>query len=118
MIRCYCGAEMVQRTTRYGVAYCCTAPNCDGIVGTHRRTGLPMGLPADKATRQARRQAHEAFDRLWVKARDKSGARKRAYKWLAEVMGLTEHTAHIGHMTKDQCERVVQLCEAKAPQPA
>lgn len=87
-----------------------------------------MGVPTDKATRQARRRAHAAFDQLWERADENSGAwaqpepqrsralrevrraaRDRAYRWLATALGRTGEEVHIGNMDQETCERVVQL---------
>ena len=37
----------------------------------------------------------------------------QAYKWLKDVMGLQPAKAHIGVMDITQCNRVIELVEAK-----
>lgn len=106
-----CGAPMVLRETekfRYpnGDARrfwgCSRFPACDGIHGAHP-DGTPLGIPADKATKQARITAHAAFDSLW-----KGGAmsRKAAYRWMQQALAMTEDEAHIGRFTIEQCTRL------------
>ena len=100
-----CGAKMSLRESKYGWFYGCTRfPRCRGTHCVHQDTKLPMGTPADKKTRQARRAAHLAFDTLW-----KGGplTRKEAYRWLRKEMDLTEREAHIGNLTLAQCETLV-----------
>lgn len=83
---------------------------CGARVGCHKTGPVPMGTPADKATRKARREAHEAFDRIW-----KSGRMTRweAYLWLAQQMGLPQDKTHIGMFDAQQCARVVQICRER-----
>lgn len=107
---CFCGAPMQLRRSRYGKFYGCTRyPECDGRHGAHPN-GSPLGIPADKATREARIRAHEAFDRLW-----RSGEMRRpdAYRWLREQMGLSRSEGHISRFTAEQCERLVELVTAE-----
>ena len=67
-----CGVEMVLRTTKkytykdgsprkfYG---CSNWPECNGVHGAHLN-GEPLGIPADKETKQWRIKAHERFDEI------------------------------------------------------
>lgn len=94
--------------------------HCDAYVGCHQSNGLPFGSPADAATRKARSRAHAAFDPLWKAKIRKSGmkkhqARGKAYKWLAEQMGMTRDDCHIGMMTAEQADRVADICRQYAP---
>lgn len=108
-VRCGdCGAAMALRAGRFRPFYSCTRyPACRGAHGAHP-DGRPMGTPADAATRQARTEAHAAFDRVWRGGA--KGARQRAYSWLAAKMG--RGAVHIGEMTAEDCARVVALCDA------
>lgn len=110
-----CGAPMVLRSTYkllladgsprkfYG---CSRWPECKATHGAHPN-GLPLGTPADSETKEARILAHDVFDPLW-----KSGKMERsgAYLWLAGEMGIPFGDCHIGQFTKEQCERVIQIC--------
>jgi hypothetical protein len=113
VIRCYCGAEMTKRPGMKRVWWGCTRDGCDGRISAHR-DGRPMGIPTDAATRKARIAAHEAFDRLWREAK-RPGARARAYRWLQQAMELSVHECHIARMDRAACERVVILCNERAP---
>jgi hypothetical protein len=100
-----CDGEMVLRNSRYGLFYGCTKfPNCRAAHGAHP-DGRPLGVPADKETKQARIRAHDAFDTLW-----KSGLMKRgeAYRWMQDAMGMSEDEAHIGRFGSEQCELLIQ----------
>jgi hypothetical protein len=81
---------------------------CAGNVTAHKKTGEPMGIPADRETRRARALAHRAFDWIWQRG---GMTRKQAYKWLAEAMGVNGMECHIGEMNKEEADRVVTLIE-------
>jgi len=103
-----CGAAMVLRASRYRPFYSCSRfPACRGSHGAHP-DGSPLGVPADAATRQARTDAHAAFDRTWRGGA--KGARQRAYAWLAGKMG--RKVVHIGEMSAAECAEVIAHCEA------
>lgn len=112
--KCNCPATLVDATYVYGdrannpdrKMWVCLI--CGAYVSCHKTGAVPMGTPADKATRDARRKAHKAFDSLW-----KCGTMTRweAYLWLAEQMGLPQDKAHIGMFNAAQCETVVDLCK-------
>jgi hypothetical protein len=92
---------------------------CNAWVGVHRNspTYAPLGKPADKTTRTARRDAHHAFDRLWLAKIAKGGisrgrARHLAYKWLALVLGVPTEKCHIGYFDQAMCHRVISVCSA------
>jgi len=70
-----------------------------------------MGKPADRLTRRARASAHEVFDKIWNNgSRKKRGkARKAAYTWLADELGLSERDCHIGKFNYDTCMQVCKL---------
>lgn len=110
-----CGREMMLKRSKYGPFYGCVAwPQCEATHGAHP-DGRPLGIPADKATREARMRAHEAFDG-WRKA---AGVRRpMAYRELAKRMEMTEDEAHIGRFDIDQCERVVRLFSTQGTAPA
>lgn len=96
--------ELVPAETQFGIRWECPVGGCtvvlwDGSTST----------PADYATRQARIEAHEHFDRLW-----KSGvfSRNRAYRKLAKYLGLPKRKAHIGHFNIALCQRTIDFCRA------
>jgi ssDNA-binding Zn-finger/Zn-ribbon topoisomerase 1 len=110
-----CGSDMVLRDSRFGKFYGCVRyPACDATHGAHP-DGEPLGVPANKETKQARMDAHEAFDQLW-KGASKAGrksARGNAYRWLREQLGLTKEQCHIGRFDKAMCLKVIELCEKR-----
>ena len=101
-----CGAKMLLKPSRFGLFWGCeNYPSCKTTHGAHP-DGTPLGIPADKKTRDARMAAHAAFDELW-----RSGlmTRSAAYRWLRQSMRLSAKEAHIARFSQSQCKRVVQL---------
>ena len=103
---------MKLRPSRYGQFYGCTRyPACQGTHGAHA-DGTPLGIPANRETKEARMAAHAAFDQLW---QDGQMSRNRAYQVLRDLMGMTQEEAHIGRFTKEQCEQLIgKLAEYQA----
>ena len=92
---------------------------CGAWVGCHKNSKrhIPLGRLANAELRQAKIDAHAAFDPLWKAVAQRDGinpchARNRGYGWLAKEMGLDRQEAHIGKFDADQCRRVVVLCGA------
>lgn len=110
-----CGAVMVLRTNRskfnkdgtphifYG---CSTYPECGGSHGAHQVSGLPLGVPADKETKQARIAAHEVFDELWISG---EMTRTTAYRKLSIAMGRNE--VHFADFSKEECLEAIRIIE-------
>lgn len=113
---CYCGAPMQLRQSRHGTFYGCTNwPECDGLIGCHPGTEVPLGKPASKAVRQARVRAHKALDALWQPmGGERRKYRDAAYRFLAEELGVND--PHIGEMDGDDCEFVIMTCEGMGPE--
>ena len=109
-----CGSDMILRQSKVaksGWFYGCVRyPACTSTHGAHA-DGTPLGIPANSRTRDARRRAHAEFDRLWNSATSsgRKAARERAYKWLAETMGIPPAECHIGRFDFHQCEQVITL---------
>ncbi len=109
-----CGSVMILRRSKkfnslfYG---CSKFPECKGSHGAHP-DGRPLGLPGNRRTSLARIHAHDVFDRLWKQRRM---TRSAAYAWMKRVMDLPEDAAHIGHLTSEQCERLVKLIKEQFP---
>lgn len=78
--------------------------DCLALVGCHEGTDIPLGLMADTPTRDARYQAHKAFDRLW---RGGGLSRAEAYAWMARTLMVTPEQAHIGMLSTRQCEALI-----------
>lgn len=97
----------------YGMIYLCRP--CNAWVGA-KGSGQALGRLANKELRQAKMQAHAYFDQLWVRKIMKDGlkkghARAKAYKWLAEKMGIDRKLCHMGMMDVAQCKQVVEICK-------
>lgn len=87
---------------------------CDVWVGCHRGTERPLGRLANAELRAAKIAAHVAFDELWKRTTPAgSYSRTGAYRWLAEQLGIEVERCHIGMFDVEQCQRVVEICEAR-----
>lgn len=89
-------------------------------VGCHAGTENALGRLANAELRAAKQAAHAAFDPLWHRkmAREgcsKSQARRAGYRWLAAQLGLPVKKTHIGFMSLEECQRVVEICTNVAP---
>lgn len=92
---------------------CCNNfPHCNSYVGTHS-DGRPLGRLANKELRDAKRLAHDAFDKLW-----KEGfmTRKTAYKKLSEYLDLEPEYTHIGMFKVSTCHRVAEWSKKELEQ--
>lgn len=116
----YCGggsvltdsAEVYRKS--YGPIYICRP--CRAWVGCHDGTTTPLGRLANAELREAKKQAHAAFDPIW-QARRGDGrplrmGRSAAYRWLADEMGIDRAACHIGMFDVEQCRQVVALAQA------
>lgn len=108
-----CGAPMALCPSKYGVFYGCTRyPECRGTHGA-RPDGRPLGIPANKETREARIQAHYVFDQIW---KNNYMRRREAYKWLRLNMKVSHSEAHISRFDQEQCENLIKLVYKAFPQ--
>lgn len=108
-------SKVIYRARSYGNAYVCSKyPECDAYVGCHPGTDKPLGRLANSELREAKKAAHLAFDPIWQKRVTgkctKFSARKWAYRWLAEQLGLSKDECHIGMFDLETCRYVVKLC--------
>lgn len=100
-----CGGPMALRPSKFGIFYGCLAyPKCVSAHGAHP-SGAPMGVPTNKAGKDARIRAHAAFDTLWNTG---TMRRKEAYKWMQMALGLSKEQAHIGNFDIPTCERLIE----------
>ena len=94
---------------------CANYPECDSYVGVHKYQAepKPLGTMANAELRGLRKRVHALFDPLW-----KSGplrrfkgpkARKSAYWWLTDKMGITEGQFHTAEANEDQCRRALAV---------
>ena len=82
---------------------------CGAYVGCHPNTKTPLGTLADAHTRAARAAVHAAFDPLWKSGR---WARRDAYGWLANALGIPYRRCHIGLFDLGSCLRAVEVIDA------
>jgi hypothetical protein len=80
---------------------------CKAWVGCHEGTENAMGRLANAELRQAKMDAHAAFDPLW---REGDRTRKQAYQWLADKLGMPFKKCHIGYFSVEQCKQVINVC--------
>jgi ssDNA-binding Zn-finger/Zn-ribbon topoisomerase 1 len=104
-----CGSAMHLKDTRLGRFYGCSQyPECRASHGCHP-DGSPMGTPADKATREARQEAHRWFDILWESGQFTRG---KAYRMLQGFMRMDQDECHIGKFSFVQCKQVVMFARS------
>lgn len=100
-----CGAEMeLRQSPKYPAPFwgCTKFPVCRGSHGAHP-DGRPLGIPANRATKDKRIEAHKVFDTLWKQGILK---RKEAYQRLAEELGMSE--VHIGESDIEMCDKIIE----------
>jgi len=102
----------------YGMIYLCES--CDAFTGVHEGTSKAHGRLGNKELREAKHKAHQYFDKIartslinkiWDKWIPNVSNRNKAYKWLAQQMGIDEEICHIGMMDVEQCMRVIEICK-------
>ena len=91
--------------------------DCQAWVGCHHNDiRQPKGRLANAELRKMKMAAHRAFDPIWMNGSWKgSRSRKRgkAYRMLADKMGITVDKCHIGMFNLDQCRKVIDICRRK-----
>lgn len=87
-------------------AFICGYPDCTVLVW---KMALTRGkiVPVDQETRTLRQKVHALFDPLWQEGVFTS--RHRAYRWLADSMGINVNDCHIAYMDRVQCEHAVKI---------
>jgi hypothetical protein len=83
---------------------------CGAYCGCHPGTAAPLGHPCGPVTRKARSAAHAAFDPLWKRG---TMNRHQAYAWLSDATGIPRERCHIGMMTAEQAQSVVEAVAAR-----
>lgn len=92
----------------------CTGwPKCKTTHSAHP-DGSPVGIPANKKTRDARIAAHAEFDALW-KGLHATMTRRGAYSHMRQIMGMAVKQAHIGRFNLSQCEELITKLQASRP---
>jgi hypothetical protein len=96
----------------YGMIYACLP--CQAWVGVHKGTDRALGRLANSELRELKKAAHSWFDPLWRKKVEqgfpKQKARGKAYKWLAQQMGIEPKDCHIGMFDENSCRLVIEIC--------
>lgn len=74
--------------------------SCGAFVGCHPYSIYPLGVMADKETRQMRRALHAMIDRTW-----QSGfkTRRETYELMRRLMGFGPREFHIGELSREEC---------------
>jgi hypothetical protein len=101
-----CGAPMRLKPSKFGLFYGCSKwveTKCPGAHGAHK-DGTPLGVPADKATKEVRQVTHHVFDHLWKTSLMSRGA---AYRWMQGAMGMSAAEAHIGRFSREECKKLL-----------
>lgn len=91
----------------WGLTWRCSEPACGAMVGCHKGTDVPLGLMADRDTREARFHAHRALDPLW-RGRRAIATRAEVYAWMATFLAITPEQAHISMLNAVQCARLIE----------
>lgn len=101
---------------------------CGAYVGTHKGTGVPLGIPANEELRKARQFVHSVFDPIWKNAykdeayRDSDkdekavrtiqhAARSRCYRYLASRMGIPFEECHIAMFDIGKCRTAYRIAK-------
>jgi hypothetical protein len=121
----YCGKAT---TLVYGAQLQLTSPGyrnrlywaclpCAAWVGCHTGSARPYGTPANARLRKARARTHAVFDLIWQpRGGDQMEIRRRrqkAYRWLAQQLGIATDDCHIGALTLEQCERAIEVSQQR-----
>ena len=87
---------------------------CGAHVGCHPNTESPMGRLANAELRSWKVRVHSLFDPLWQGG---SMTRPEAYRWLAEVLGITTAECHVGMFDVARCKLAVAILQARSAAP-
>jgi hypothetical protein len=93
--------------------YRCTQGDCDGTRKA-ATDGRPLGQDRrEPGLKQAKHEAHQAFDRLWQVGRieDRYALRTLAYRWLSVMLDIPVARCHISYFDLATYRRVVDLCQ-------
>lgn len=107
------GKDVYPRSPTFAeiVIYKCT--NCNAYVGSHRTTGLPLGIVANDRLRDLRGKCHNIFDKLWV-GRDQ---RNEEYAKLAEKLGIPREDCHFAMFDEDLCIKALAILRGEREKP-
>ena len=100
----------------YGSGKCYYCTNCHAYVGTHvPRPNEALGILSNKEMRNWKMKCHHRFDSFWKRfssSKKRHSARNRAYKRLAEELGIPVEECHFGWFDLDMLKKAYQiLCD-------
>lgn len=105
---CKSATSVTTETDIYGKTYsgrsmikCNNYPNCDAYVGCHE-DGSPLGRLANKPLRQAKKKAHDYFDKIW---KEKYMERTALYEALSDFLNIPDAYTHIGMFSITTCHK-------------
>lgn len=87
----------------YGMIYICRP--CNAFVGVHKGTNMALGRLANKDLREAKKNAHLYFDKIWKLS---ILGRSESYKWLSSMLEIPIEYTHIGMFSIETCRKVVE----------
>ena len=114
-----CGGEVIYtsnskiygREYGSGKMYFCT--KCGAYVGTHiPRPKEAFGILANEEMREMKKKCHSLFDEKWIHEKNikqKKKARKNAYKWLADKLGITVDNCHFGYFDMELLQKSYEI---------
>ena len=95
-----------------GKMYLCT--KCGAYVGTHKsRPEEAFGVLADKEMRDMKMKCHALFDEKWKNQKNRRKARKKAYKELAERLGISVDKCHFGYFDMDLLNKAYAILKGE-----
>lgn len=97
----------------YGSGKCYYCTNCHAYVGTHvPRPNEALGILSNKEMRNWKMKCHHRFDSFWKRfssSKKRHSARNRAYKRLAEELGIPVEECHFGWFDLDMLKKAYQV---------
>jgi len=107
----HCGEEAVlvdsikvYRKSYGNIWLCWNYPQCNSYVGVHKETNEPLGILGNANERFWRKEAHSAFDPLWMG--DTDSTRSEAYRKVKVIM-RAQKDIHIGEADEAQCKKII-----------
>lgn len=107
-----CGGKVIYTSNAevYGSGYCYLCTNCGAYVGTHKpRPKDALGLLDDERMREGKKCCHALFDPLWQNKPKAREERRKAYKWLADKMGIDPKDCHFGYFDLEQLKKAYRI---------
>lgn len=102
------GSQMPFRgNAAYDDRYFWVCEPCNAWVGCHKGGNRAFGELANRHVRRLRREVHHAFDPIWEadqgRGRSRFQSREKAYRWLADKLGIDREACHIGMFDETAC---------------